>query len=186
MAIRPGLMVHGRQHGMSLVEQIMVLVIVAVLTGMAVPPLHHLLSRNQLQVAQMDFMSALQHARQTAITTGRYTLFCPTVDGGRCSDDMRWDGGWLLGHDNDGDHQLDHAPLLTGHGYAGKVTVQSSSRRHYVRFSPNGSAGGSNITLLFCLRGNPEHALSVVVSNTGRIRGAPASASQAATCAESS
>lgn len=174
-----------RHAGMTLIEQIMLLAIAAVLTGMAVPPMRSLLARNRLQVAQTDFIAALQHARGTAVMTGRHTLLCPTRDGSRCSDEMRWDGGWLLGHDSDGDRQPDRGrPLYAGSGYAGKLTILSSAGRHYVRFRPDGSARGSNITLLFCRAGNAGHALSVVVSNAGRVRGGPASASQATTCAQ--
>jgi type IV fimbrial biogenesis protein FimT len=173
-----------KQHGVTLIEQIMVLVIVAALTGMAIPPLRQLLGRNQLQVAQTDFIIALQHARETAITTGKSTVFCPTLDSTSCSDAARWDSGWLLSHDTDHNNQPDQGPLYSGSGYAGKLTIQSSSGRHYVRFRPDGSASGSNITLVLCQRSSSQQALSVVVSNSGRIRGTPASASQAADCAQ--
>jgi type IV fimbrial biogenesis protein FimT len=172
-----------KQRGVTLIEQIMVLIIVVALTGMAIPSLRQLVGRNQLQVAQTDFISALQHARETAITTGKSTVFCPTQDGNSCSDTTRWDNGWLLGHDTDHNNQPDHGPLYSG-GYAGKLAIQSSSGRHFVRFRPDGSASGSNITLVFCQRSSAQQALSVVVSNSGRIRGAPASASQAADCAQ--
>jgi type IV fimbrial biogenesis protein FimT len=167
-----------------MIEQIMVLAIMAALTSMAVPPMRKLLSRNQLQVAQTDFITALQHARETAVTSGKRTLFCPTRDGKSCSNDMRWDSGWLLGHDVDCDDQPDNRPLYTGHSYNGKLIISSSAGRHIVRFHPDGSASGSNITLLFCQRADPQHALSVVVSNSGRIRGAPVSTQQAAACAQ--
>ena len=170
------------QYGFSLIEQIMVLLIVSVLAGLAVPPLRGLLSRNQLQVAQTDFMAALQHARESAVMSGKTTLFCPSSDGSSCSNDTRWDRGWLLAHDQDGDHQPDADLLYTGHGYAGKLAVLGSVGRHYVRFRPDGSASGSNITLLFCLPGDHAQVLSVVVSNAGRIRGAVANADQAANC----
>ena len=87
MATGCGHLFGGRQCGMTLIEQIMVLVIVTVLTGLAVPPMHHLLSRNQVRVAQTDFIAALQHARETAVVSGRQTLFCPTLDGESCSND---------------------------------------------------------------------------------------------------
>lgn len=172
------------QRGVTLVEQIMVLAIMAVLAGIALPPLRNLMGRNVLQVAQTDFIAGLQHARETAVTTGKRTLFCPTRDGSHCSDASRWDSGWLLGHDTDVNDQPDHGPLYTGHGYAGKLVIQSSTGRHIVRFRPDGSAGGSNITLLLCQPNIADGALSVVVSNSGRIRGAPASTEQAASCAQ--
>ena len=176
-------MEHG-QCGFSLIEQIMVLVVVATLTSLAAPSLRNLLGSNQLRVAQTDFIAALQHARETAVTSGRRTLFCPTVDGSRCSGDIRWDSGWLLGHDSDGDDQPDHGALTTGRGYAGKLIIRSSAGRHVVRFRPDGSAGGSNLTLLFCQTAATGPALSVVVANSGRIRGAPASAQQIASCTQ--
>lgn len=175
---------HCKQDGMTLVEQIMVLAIIAALTGMAIPSLRRLLSHSELQVAQTDFVAALQHARGVAVTTGKRTLFCPTRDGNNCSNDMRWDSGWLLGHDTDHNNQPDNGALYTGPGYQGKLVIHSSDNRHYVRFQPDGSAGGSNLTLVFCHPSSTEQVLSVFVSIAGRIRGAPANAQQAATCAQ--
>ncbi len=172
---------HRFQHGTSLIEQIMVLAIIGVLLGVALPPLRHVLGRNRLQVAQTDFITALQHARSTAATSGKRTLFCPSSDGSQCSGDTRWEHGWLLGHDTNGDHQPDGGPSYTRAAYAG-LRISSSPGRHDVRFKPDGSAAGSNLTLLFCEPGGDGHALSVVVSNPGRVRGAPASAAQAASC----
>ncbi|HZX71055.1 MAG TPA: GspH/FimT family pseudopilin [Rhodanobacter sp.] len=172
---------HRAQRGMSLIEQIMVLAIVGVLTGIALPPLRHVLGHNRLQVAQSDFISALQHARSSAATSGRRTLFCPSPDGRQCSGDSRWEHGWLLGHDTDGDHQPDGGPSYTRAAYAG-LRITSSAGRHDVRFKPDGSASGSNLTLLFCEPGGRDRVLTVVVSNPGRIRGAPASAEQTTSC----
>ena len=169
---------------MTLIEQIMVLAIIAALTSVAAPSMHSLISSNQLRVAQTDFIAALRHTRETAITSGRRSLFCPTLDGNRCDSGTRWDQGWLLAHDVNGDNQPDDAPLLTGSSYSGKLIISSSSGRHIVRFHPDGSASGSNITLLFCQPSSAERALSVVVSNSGRVRGAPASAQQIADCSQ--
>ncbi len=169
---------------MTLIEQIMVLAISAILLGVAAPPLRQLLSRNALQVAQTDFIAALQHAREMAVMSGQRTLFCPTRGDGSCINATRWENGWLVGRDGNHDDQPDNGPLHVGHGYDGKVIIHSSSGRHIVRFRPDGSAGGSNITLLFCQPANASRTLTVVVSNAGRIRGAPADAAQVATCAQ--
>jgi type IV fimbrial biogenesis protein FimT len=181
MTLRQLVGFHYRQQGTTLIEQIMLLAIIGILTGMAVPSLRKLLTHNQQQIAQSDFIAALQYARETALTTGKRTLFCPTRDGSRCSNDLHWENGWLLFQD--GVNQPDHKPLRVGRGYGGNLTIQGTAGRHLVRFLPDGSASGSNITLLFCQRGSTDHVLSVMVSNSGRIRSAPADAEQTADCA---
>jgi len=174
---------HG-QRGATLIEQIMVLVIIASLAGMATPPLRRMLTRNQLQTAQIDFIAALQYARETAVTSGKQTLFCPTIDGAHCSDTIRWDSGWLLAHDANLDNQPDDALIYSSRGYAGKLAILSSTGRRFVRFHADGSASGSNLTLLFCTPASTENVLSVVIANSGRVRGTPATPTQAASCAQ--
>ncbi|MEO9077767.1 MAG: GspH/FimT family pseudopilin, partial [Rhodanobacter sp.] len=61
--------------------------------------------------------------------------------------------------------------------------ISSSSGRRDVRFQPDGTASGSNITLVFCEPGS-NTALSVLVSNSGRIRGAMATPAQTADCTQ--
>lgn len=172
-----------RSSGFTLIEQIMVLAIVAILTGAAAPSLQRLMSHNELQVAQTDVIGALQRARESAVISGKRSLFCPTRDGGNCSDDTRWEDGWLVGHDSDGDGQPDHQPMHVGPSHRGKLIIQSSNGRRIVHFRSDGTAGGSNLTLLFCQPAHPDDALLVMVSNAGRIRGARASAEQVGHCA---
>lgn len=169
---------------MTLIEQIMVLLIITAVTSMSIPVMAKLLGRNHLQVAQADFIAALRHARETAIMSGRRTLFCPSRDGSSCSNDARWEDGWLLAHDADHNDQPDNRPLRVGSGYRDKLIIRSSSARPIVRFHPDGTAHGSNLTLLFCQRSGAKRVLSVVVSNAGRVRGAPCSTAQAASCKE--
>lgn len=175
---------HRTQRGTSLIEQIMILAIIGILTGIALPPLRHVLGHNRLQVAQSDFITALQHARSSAAATGKRTLFCPSLDGQQCSGDTQWEHGWLLGHDTDGDHQPDGGPSYTRASYTG-LRISSSQGRHDVRFQPDGSAGGSNLTIVFCEPAGKSSALAVVVSNAGRVRGAPASPKQVVRCMRS-
>lgn len=169
---------------MTLIEQIVVLLIITAVTSISIPVMAKLLGRNHLQVAQADFITALRHARETAIMSGRRTLLCPSRSGSSCSEGSHWEDGWLLAHDADHNDQPDNRPLRVGSGYRDKLIIRSSSGRPIVRFHPDGTARGSNLTLLFCQRSGAERALSVVVSNAGRVRGAPASLAQTAACRE--
>ena len=162
----------------------MAIAIMATLAGAALPSMRRLFERGELQTAQTDFIGALHHTREAAVTGRQATVFCPSRDGRQCVDEDRWDRGWLLAADRDHDNQPDNPPLYANGSYAERLTIQSSAGRHHVRFQADGSARGSNLTFVFCRRGEAEQALSVVVANSGRIRGARASAGQAAACAQ--
>ncbi|MEW9624115.1 GspH/FimT family pseudopilin [Rhodanobacter geophilus] len=182
MAMREACGFRGRQAGVTLIEQIMVVAVLGVLAAIAVPALARLFQRNQVQLAQTEFIAALQHARGTAVVSGKPTLFCPSHDGRSCSNDTRWETGWLIGHDTARKGQPDAAPLRSRAGYTGIVVLGDSGHR-LVRFQSDGSASGMTNTWRFCHRGQPDQVLVVVIANSGRVRGAKASAEQAASCA---
>ncbi len=182
MAMRQACGPRDRQRGVTLIEQIMVVAILGVMAAIAMPSLASLLQRNQVQVAHAEFIGALQHARGTAVTSGKPTLFCPSRDGKRCSGETRWESGWLIGHDPARQGQPEATPLRARAAYAG-ITILGDSGRRLTRFRSDGSASGMTNTLRFCRRGHPEEAWVVVISNVGRVRGAKANAEQAASCA---
>lgn len=182
MAMRKACGPRGRQRGVTLIEQIMVVATLGVMAAIATPSLASLLQRNQVQVAQAEFIAALQHTRSTAAVSGKPTLFCPSRDGSRCSGETRWESGWLIGHDPARQGQPNATPLRVRAAYAG-ITILGDNGRRLTRFQSDGSASGMTNTLRFCRRGHPEEALVVVISNAGRVRGAKASAEQAASCA---
>lgn len=170
------------QCGITLIEQIMVIAIVGVLAAIAVPALAPLLQRNQVRLAQAEFIGALQHARGIAVTSGKSTLFCPSADGRRCSTAARWESGWLIGHDPARTGQPATGVLRARHAYAG-ITILGDTGRKLVRFRNDGTSIGMTNTWRFCRQGQADQALVVVISNTGRARADKASAEQAASCA---
>ena len=172
-----------RMRGFTLVEQVMVVAIVAVLASIATPSLANLVRRERVKSAQMGFMEALGYARSEAVMRQTRVVFCPSRDQLHCSDENRWEGGWLVGIDRDRDNQPDNGPLRVGPDHK-QLLIQSSGARRRVAFLPDGTAGGSNLTLLFCSPGHAQEPLGVVVSNAGRVRGERPSAEQAVICAE--
>ncbi|GAB3783271.1 GspH/FimT family pseudopilin [Dyella agri] len=182
MAMRQACRLREGQAGVTLIEQIVVLAIIGVLTAIAVPSLAELFRRNQVKLAQAEFIAALQHARGTAVFSGKPTLLCPSRDGAQCSSETRWESGWLISHEPARKGPPHARVLRITPGYAG-ITILGDNGRRLVRFQTDGSARGTPNTLRFCRRGQPDQALVVVVSNSGRIRGATASARQAASCA---
>lgn len=171
------------QGGFTLVEQIMVAVILAVLACVAAPALGHLVARGQLQAAQSDLIAALQQTRDMAITTRHRAMLCPSRDGVACADDLHWEHGWLLGHyHGTKGEQLDGPPQSRDGGHV-SLTILSTIGRRRIRFQATGTAGGSNTGFTLCRKGHVDGALTVTVTNAGRIYGAKASGEQANRCA---
>lgn len=170
------------QTGFSLIEQVMVIAVVAVLACIAMPSLGSLAQGHQLQATQFTYLATLRYARSAAITHNSRILFCPSVDGQHCKGTADWTHGWLIARDRDRDGQPDGPPLRTGR-VPRRLTVLGTAGRKHVRFLPDGTALGSNLSLLFCIPGDDQRALRVVVSNAGRVRGAAATPEQTATCA---
>ncbi|WP_109124930.1 GspH/FimT family pseudopilin [Dyella sp. C11] len=171
------------QRGFSLIEQIAVLLVLAVLVSAAIPALGGLVARHRLLTAQYQLVASLQHARALAISSRRRVLLCPSPGGTQCVDDVHWEHGWATGF-----YQAGHADQLSGpsvlvHGAHARLTIVSSAGRKVVRFQPDGTAGGSTTTFTLCRRGIADGALAVTVSNVGRVAGAKPTEAYVAQCA---
>ncbi|WP_423373296.1 GspH/FimT family pseudopilin [Dyella nitratireducens] len=99
-------------------------------------------------------------------------MFCPSRDGLHCSGDDSWGQGWLIGKaDLNDDGQLLGLPRYTGRKYRDTLIIISNIKQKYVWFGPDGSAKNTWPSLSFCVKGDPQHLLKVIISRTGRIRG---------------
>jgi len=162
----------GRQRGFGLAEQIIALVVLAVLTALAVPSFHKMVEKHELRAAQSDYIAALQHARNLAVNEQVRVIFCPSRDGNTCSGDESWSQGWLIGKaDPDNPSKMLGAPRYTGRKYGDALIITSSRKRKYVWFDPAGSSININQTLSFCLKDESQQVLQVAIALSGRIRG---------------
>lgn len=172
----------GHTRGFGLIELIVTLAVLAVLAAVAVPSFANMVARQELNVAQSDYIAALLHARYLAVNEQAPTLLCPTIDGRRCNERGAWTDGWLIGRDPDNQGQLDGSPLYAGGKYSGRLNIVSSSKQG-IRFKADGTVGNSNQSLTICLRNGEPRALRVVIARRGRVRGEVADAADAAKCA---
>nr|WP_268235683.1 GspH/FimT family pseudopilin [Dyella caseinilytica] len=169
--------------GFGLIEQIVALIILAVLAAAAVPSFANMLDRQELNAAQNDYITAVLHARYLAVNDQVRIVFCPSSDGLTCNSNNAWSDGWLIGRDPSNKGQPDGVPLYVGGKYSRRLNIVGSGSRRSVRFQPDGTVGNSNQTLTICLRNDASRALSVVIARRGRVRGEVAKAADAARCA---
>lgn len=84
-----------RAGGFTLIELMMVLVIIAVLLGVAGPAFQESLRRSRLQSSLNDMVSMLAFARSEAVSRNGPVAACASTDGASCSGSA-WETGWLV------------------------------------------------------------------------------------------
>lgn len=171
-----------RQRGFTFVEQIATLAVAAILIAIAVPSMAHLVASSATRTAQDALFTAAHLARSQAIMHNAHVLLCPSKDGRHCGH-AQWQQGWIVAIDRNRDNQPDGDALVYGKPDPAHVTLLGSRGRPRVRFRADGAAAGTNITLLICPRRDDDGRVqTIVISNTGRIREAPADHAKAVRC----
>lgn len=157
--------------------------IVAILLSTGVPAVKNYVWNLRLRTAMDALQTNLNLARAHAISHNTAMVVCPAESTDDCSGSSHWQGGWIVFTDLNGDHRRQSDEALIKHAGAVEFLDISSSRsRKYLRFYPNGSAPGSNISILFCDKRGASYAGKILVSNSGRIRSETSGIEATANC----
>ncbi|TDR43181.1 type IV fimbrial biogenesis protein FimT [Tahibacter aquaticus] len=169
------------QRGISLIELLSTLGLIGVGLAVALPWLGDFNAGAQLRGSTHQWMTTLATARSSAVSSAQVVVACPAQED-HCLRTPWWHQGWILFLDGDRNGERDAAEpiLLRDTGQTG-VQIAGSSGRPRIRYLPDGSSEGSNVTLTFCNRGGAASARTIVVNNAGRARTGSATAAQAAT-----
>jgi type IV fimbrial biogenesis protein FimT len=166
------------QHGTTLTELLLAVALMALLTAMALPSFSGLVQKDRLTQTSERLYRDLTHARAQAIQRGQPVALVAHPAG--------WDHGWTVFVDTNhnrqretGESLLRDAPALppgfalsTNAGIGGAIGYRGDGRSE----RPNG--GLQMGTWLLCDGGGtatPGHAVTLVVSATGRARVSPSS-----------
>lgn len=155
-------------RGFTLMELLIAVALLAILVTGVIPGFAALLERERITGAEHQFIAALNHTKQLAITHNRDATLCPSADGTRCLPRGRWHEGWIAFLDLDEDRERDAGePILLENDGLEHVTLTSSKWRRRITFQSTGTAGGSNATFTLC-HGDLKRA--VILSRLGRTR----------------
>ena len=160
-----------RQFGVTALELMVTMTILAILLSTAAPSFRNYSWNLRMKTAMDVLETDLNLARSRAITHNIETIICPADGKLDCSTQPDWQKGWIVFTDLNGDRQKQKGEPL--HKQAGPVEllhINSSRSRSKLRFSPNGTAPGSNMSILFCDKRGADYAGKITVSNSGRIR----------------
>lgn len=165
-----------RQRGVTLMEVMVVLAIVAIVLALGVPGFREFVARNRLDGTAQDLLASLQYARSEAMRRGAQV----TVRLAGAAGSRNWGGGWAMFADADRDGVLDESekpPIREGAALAAPLTLfGSESFETFVAFDREGrlsGAGGGYLVLCegSTLReGDHWRARAVLVNGAGRVR----------------
>lgn len=147
----------------SLLELLLVVAIIAAMFLIAQPYWQNMVSKNHAQAYANELMMTLQFTRASAIKSGKSIKFCGSQHRKEC------DGIW-------GKHSSivvtkDKILRVLPPVFAGDTL--GWTRGTTVTFSPDGFAGGHNMSFYYCPKNFPENALAVILSPSGRARISP-------------
>ncbi len=175
-----------QQRGISAIELLIALCILAVLFGVAIPSISGAFEAARSGSAQAALASSFMAAVSDATNSGTRAVLCPSSDGNTCRTDPDWSGGWIAFLDGDGDREHGAGePVVSQHGaLEGKVRMRSTAGRTRIVIQPSGSNAGSNVTYTICDGRGASKAETLVLSNHGLMHaGVPSAAAITETCA---
>lgn len=168
-------------RGVTLVELLAAVVILALLATMAVPTLTRWTRGNRLAVGINRFHRTLTLARSQAIEHSGHVVVCKSSDGRGCEAAGGWEQGWLIFFDPAADEQcqdddadgrcdLDGGLIIRAErGFTQGMTLRGTGNTaDAVAFKGSGFAEGYPGTLTLCTASGAARGL--VLSMQGRIR----------------
>lgn len=162
-------------RGVTLVELIVCVSLLAILVGLAVPSFSGLLSDWRRDSAVREFTGDLQLARSTALRTSRAVVMCATPDGLACANGAAssdWRQGWIVFSDLDGNGALgNNEPVIVQRApRMGLQQMQSTNAAGQIEFRPNGLLRQGNDTVNVLADGaGAQRMVSVRINTTGRV-----------------
>jgi len=164
------------QNGFSLIEIIVTLSIAAVLLSLGVPAFQSYTQNSRQTTVINELASALQLARNGAITRRARVTLCKSANGQDCVSDgaaSDWTQGWMIFADSNSNNTRDSGEdILRVHGAVqGNVTLSGgTAAANRVSFDPRGLLASGNGTITYCdSRGNSS-ASALVFSRAGQVR----------------
>lgn len=159
--------------GFTLIEAVIVLAIIAIISGMAVPSMGRMIERNQASLAMNWIVSAVRFTRDSAVTYATLTTLCPSSTGTKCGG--KWHDGVLVFTDANADRIVNHEDailLQLQYPYTdGTIKWRSFRNRQYLQINSLGYTNFQNGNFVYCASGqDPQFSRQVVINMQGRVR----------------
>ncbi|EWH00919.1 GspH/FimT family pseudopilin [Halomonas sp. BC04] len=155
------------QRGLTLVELLVAITVMALLFGWAIPAFQTLSARQEVSAEVMRLKTALALARNAAIARRATVTVCPSHDQLSCNN-KDWTAPLVIirGRAEGGSIGSDEVLRILDDSRVVSLSYRQDGRP--VRYGPLGRPAGHNGTFTIC--GRYDTGAKVVVSNFGRVR----------------
>ncbi|WP_096087328.1 GspH/FimT family pseudopilin [Agaribacterium haliotis] len=160
-----------KQQGLTVLNLVFSLSIVAILCGIAVPNMNHFVQKKRADYALNLIAVELNYARSHAINSRQHTIVCPSKDQQKCNNDWNLDR-MVFVDSNQNEVRDEHESLLSLHkGLSSqhRVRWRSFGNKAFVRFDLRGSTLFQSGRFYWC---NDTETIKrqLIVYRSGRIR----------------
>ena len=162
------------QKGLTLIELMVTLVVIAILLAAAGPSFLSTIKDNRRTAYINELVSSLNLARSEAVKSNRTVALCPSANSADCAGD-NYDAGWIVFRNDNGDdppvvdspgEMILRTHVVTQH--AGTSMSASSLIANGINFQPSGRPSNSG-DITYCDDRGATDARSVVVNLVGVI-----------------
>ncbi len=157
--------------GISLVELLVSLSVLAILITLSAPDMRTLIVNNRVDNVTSDLFGSLMFARSEAVKRQRTVSLCSTIDQSSC-DAARsgWHHGWLVFTDAGDDGLLNGSDQLIRRVSAQSDTVSIHwNNGDGVQFNSRGQSARAG-TFQVCANESGSRAKAIIISMAGRVR----------------
>lgn len=159
-----------RPAGMTLIELLITLLLLAIMAALGVPTFTDLLLEMRMTTQVNRLVHAVHLAKHAAHMTLSQTALCKSTDGRQCGGSPHWHDGWIVfvNRDADSPPRVDPGERVLDVGEPFPTGTITGNRAHFI-FRPFATRS-TNGTLIFCDRRGANRSRAVIVSYTGRPR----------------
>jgi type IV fimbrial biogenesis protein FimT len=155
-----------RQGGVTLIELMIAIFVLAILATLAVPNFRDAMHRGQVRTATVALAGSFAYARAEAVTRGTFVSVCPSTTGDACTGSAAYESGWIVytypmgadGADQAYDKSKETFTLLRRVDAPAGVAVTAADKQ-VVTFGQQGqvlrrpAAGKAPVRLAVCAKG---------------------------------